>query len=104
MPEACRSGIAPSSGTRAMSQMSIVRRVPRRRAIAPPQKPSSAIGRISAISTQVIRCGDPVVRRTNHGSASQVICVPSGRDHLGAEQRGEAAVAQEGQLPLRRRS
>ncbi len=76
-PSDCSSGIAPSSGTRARSQISIVRRVPMRAAIAPPQKPSSAIGTISAISTHVIRCGDPVVRRTNHGSASQVICVPS---------------------------
>ena len=26
--------------------------------------------------THVMRCGEPVVRRTNHGSASHVICVP----------------------------
>ena len=73
---AWRTGIAAKSGTRARSQRSIVRRVPTRPAIAPPQKPSTAIGTISAISTQVMRCGEPVVRSTNHGSASQVICVP----------------------------
>ena len=71
-----RIGIAAKSGTRARSQKSIVRRVPTRPAIAPPQKPSTAIGTISAIRIHVIRCGDPVVRSTNQGSATHVICVP----------------------------
>ena len=76
-PVACRIGMAARSGARARSQTSIVRRVPMRAAIAPPQKPSIAIGTISAMITQVMRCGEPVVRSTNHGSASHVICVPS---------------------------
>ena len=41
------------------------------------QKPSTPTGTTSAMITQVICCGDPVVRSTNQGSASQVICVPS---------------------------
>ena len=75
-PSELRIGIAAKSGTRARSQKSIVRRVPTRAAIAPPQKPSTAIGTISAIRIHVIRCGDPVVRSTNQGSATHVICVP----------------------------
>ena len=75
-PAAWSAGIAAKSGTRARSHVSIVRRVPTRPAIAPPQKPSTATGRTSAMITQVMRCGEPVVRSTNHGSASHVICVP----------------------------
>ena len=56
---------------------SIVRRVPTREAIAPPQKPSTPDRHDLGDDHPVIRCGDPVVRRTNHGRASQVICVPS---------------------------
>ena len=38
--------------------------------------PNSAIGRISAASTMLIRVGEPVVARTNQGSATKVIALP----------------------------
>ena len=101
-PAAWRIGIEASSGARARSQMSIVRRVPSRAAIAPPQKPSTAIGTISAMITHVMRCGDPVVRRTNHGRAIHVICVPR-EDAISAARSAETRRSRSSFTARRRR-
>ena len=76
-PSSCRSGIEAISGARARSATSIVRRAPQRAMTAPDGMPRIAIGASSAASTMPIRVGEPVVARTNHGSARNVICEPS---------------------------
>ena len=76
-PAACSSGMAAVAGAHSASHTSIVRRAPSRVAIRPPTSARSASGAASAASTTVIRCGDPVVSSTNHGSATTVISVPS---------------------------
>jgi hypothetical protein len=63
-------------GARAKSATSIVVREPSRWTSAPLGTPRIAIGRISAARTRLILLGDPVVTRTNHGSARYVIRVP----------------------------
>src|SRR4029453_18174204 len=64
-------------GARARSETSIVVREPRRCTTTPLGTPRTAIGRISAARTRLILPGEPVVTRTNHGSARYVIRVPS---------------------------
>ena len=56
--------------------MSIVVREPSRWTTAPLGMPRIAIGRISAARTRLIFPGEPVVTRTNHGSARYVMRVP----------------------------
>jgi hypothetical protein len=70
-------GIAAVAGAHTASQASIVRRAPRLVATRPLTRASSASGAASAASTMLIRCGEPVVSRTNHGSATTAISVPS---------------------------
>src|SRR4051812_47926333 len=64
------------SGAQSRLHATSVRLTPRRAAAAPAGMPRSAHGRISAATTSAIRDGEPVVVRTNHGSASAVICEP----------------------------
>ena len=75
-PAEWRSGIDTRIGPRAASAMSMVVREPSRWTTEPLGMPSIAIGRISAARTRLIFAGDPVVTRTNHGSARYVIRVP----------------------------
>ena len=77
MPASCSRGMDSISGTRTKSQTSIVFTAPRRETTAPLGMPSSAIGSSSAASTIPMRVVEPVVVRTNHGSARNVICAPS---------------------------
>jgi hypothetical protein len=65
-----------SSGPRAASERSIVRFAPRRAISEPAGMPKTAIGSISAARTQPIRAVEPVVTRTNHGRATNVIEEP----------------------------
>ena len=76
-PSSWNSGIAAISGARARSATIIVRRAPHRAITAPDGMPRIAIGASSAASTTPIRVGEPVVLRTNQGSARNVICEPS---------------------------
>ena len=76
-PSEWRSGIAAISGTRAMSDTSMVARPPNRSTTAPLGIPRSAIGAICTARTTLIFPGEPVVTRTNHGSARYVIRDPS---------------------------
>ncbi len=64
-------------GARARSDASIVVREPNRWTSVPLGMPSTAIGRICTARTTLIFAGDPVVTRTNHGSARYVIREPS---------------------------
>ena len=102
-PSALRIGIAAKSGTRARSQTSIVRRVPSRAAIAPPQKPSTAIGHDlgddhprHALRRPGRAQHEPRQRDPGHLRADR-------RDDLRREERGEAAVAAAGLTARRRR-
>ncbi len=72
----CSSGIDARIGARAKSEISIVFRAPMRSTRIPLGMPSTTIGAISAARTSVIFPGDPVVTRTNHGSARYVMRVP----------------------------
>src|SRR5687768_4670224 len=64
------------SGARAESQKTIVRQAPKRLSSFPPGSPSAASPSSSAATTRLIRVAEPDVTRTNHGSASHVICPP----------------------------
>ena len=64
------------SGPRAASQISIVLFEPSFEITVPAGMPKSAIGSISAARTQPIFAVDPVVARTNHGRATNVIDEP----------------------------
>ena len=70
------SGSTSSSGPRAASETSIVRFAPIRAMSEPAGMPKIAIGSISAARTQPIFAVEPVVTRTNHGSATNVIEEP----------------------------
>ena len=63
------------NGARTPSQISIVRRAPRRVA-SPPANPPSATAAASTASTIVMRVAEPDVVSTNQGSATHVICEP----------------------------
>src|SRR6266542_2430239 len=63
-PPTCSS--SPSSSGRAPSLASRL----------PPGKPKSAAPATSAAATNPVRAGEPVVTRTNQGSASHIICDP----------------------------
>jgi hypothetical protein len=76
-PAACSSGIEARIGARARSAASIVVRAPRRWTSAPLGMPRRAVGRTSAARTSDTFPGEPVVTRTNHGSARYVIRVPN---------------------------
>ena len=64
------------SGPRAASLMSIDRFAPSRAMSEPDGIPNSAIGRSCAAMTQPSFAVEPVVTRTNHGSATNVIDEP----------------------------
>ncbi len=64
------------SGPRAASQMSIVFLAPSFAITVPAGMPKIAIGSISAARTQPTFAVEPVVARTNHGRATNVIAVP----------------------------
>ena len=64
------------SGPRAASEMSIVFLAPSFAITVPGGMPKMAIGSISAARTQPIFAVEPVVARTNHGSATNVIDEP----------------------------
>ena len=76
-PSSWRSGIDAINGARARSETSIERRAPQRAITAPEGMPRIATGASSTASTMLIFVGEPVVARTNHGSARNVICEPS---------------------------
>src|SRR5215212_248391 len=69
-------GIAAISGTRAASARFIVRFAPSRAIRLPLGMPRSPTGRSSAARTQPIFAVEPVVTRTNQGSATYVIAEP----------------------------
>ena len=75
-PVQFRIGSTISSGPRAASEMTIVFFAPIRAISAPDGIPNSAIGTISAAITQPIFAIEPVVTRTNQGSATNVIEEP----------------------------
>ena len=68
-PTAFRSGTSATIGARAASAISIEVLGPRRCTTEPAGMPSSAIGASSAAKTRPIFVGEPVVTRTNQGSA-----------------------------------
>ena len=81
---ACSSGIEARIGARAKSATSIVVRDPRRCDDACRSgSRGSAIGAISAARTRLIFPGEPVVTRTNQGSARYVMRVPRTEIDLG---------------------
>ena len=98
-PAAWRSGIEARIGARARSATSIVVRAPRRWTTAPLGMPSTAVGRISAARTSDIFPGEPVVTRTNHGSARYVIRVPRTENGLGGDERRHRASVHTGLRP-----
>ena len=77
IPASYSRGIDTISGMRARSQTSIASTAPRRVTTVPLGMPSSAMGSSSAARTIPIRVVEPVVVRTNHGNARNVICDPS---------------------------
>ncbi len=75
-PAQWQSGITSISGPRQASQSSIVRRAPSLFSTRTPKKPASAMPIASNAITTLICVAEPLVVRTNHGRAIQVICAP----------------------------
>ena len=92
----CRIGITSISGPRAASEISIVFFAPSFEITVPAGMPKMAIGSISAARTQPIFAVEPVVARTNHGSATNVIAVPVSETSSSRDQSDERAVLQHG--------
>jgi hypothetical protein len=86
-PSRCSDGTTSTSTDRAASNVSIVRRTPHLLTRSPDGIPRSATGNSSTAKTSPIRVADPVVVRTNHGSARKVIWVPR------AEMNSEVTIA-----------
>ena len=84
------------SGPRAASEMSIVRLAPSRAISEPAGMPKIAIGSISAARTQPIFAVEPVVARTNHGRATNVIEEPVSETSSAVMSPSERAVLQHG--------
>ena len=76
-PASCSRGIDTISGTRTRSQTSIAFTAPSRETTAPLGMPRGRSAASSAASTIPMRVVEPVVVRTNHGNARNVICAPS---------------------------
>src|SRR5262249_61565448 len=71
-----RSGTSAIRGARSASDHSIVVRAPSRAITEPLGMPRIAIGAISTARTMLVFVAEPVVTRTNQGSATKVIAVP----------------------------
>ena len=93
-----RIGSTSRSGPRAASEMSIVRFAPIRAMSEPAGMPTIAIGSISAARTHPILAVEPVVTRTNHGRATNVIEEPVSETSSAVRSPSERAVSQHGRV------
>jgi len=75
-PAACSTGTEIRSGARSTSPRISDRRAPSIATTDPPGMPSTNAGSVAQARTRPIFVVEPVVARTNHGSATVVMFVP----------------------------
>jgi hypothetical protein len=76
LPTQCSTGISAVSGALAASAISIVRRDPSAASTVPLGIPNNAKPAMPPARTKLICFAEPVLTRTNHGSASELIWLP----------------------------